>query len=598
MYSAQYGGRSGRAKGKTSKPKREKCVRCGAKGHAVEACTKPVKEGAGENEEQEMAKLRAIQQAKNSGGAGSGISHKTSRAANAKPGKDGSNGNGKHKEGGSGAGGADHQSIPSPFLNDSSMTLEGQGGGGEVTGGSGGAGAAVEDWFEVWDAGCDVGASLDALSASLGSAKKASAAYQSAMAVSASDHYQPHQTVYGGCLCRVTLKPNKPIFHQVASERCRFILGADPHTYFVLGLGPGFCTGSSSSNNANGGGDEDDDDSEEEADDDEDDDEEEEEAAKDQFQEAVSALTDSMDRDGNVVVGVWAKLDYTAAILERPGNDRETQLRRFRATCTAAVQCGVPVQVRLSPGAGDVGGDEEALSSSSSSNAKKGTMVSLSPYVQGVKDLAKVLLEFDGLKVHISCWNGTSAHMSKLLQAFPDTLYIGLTAAVGFSKAADAHECAFDVPLSKLILETDAVIPSEVVTALGRKAFAHSGAVGFCAAAVAHQKKLAPKTVARQASLNTVQLYGNALTVRSKQAAQEAAVLEAERVAALAEEEQEELVVAELATQQEEDAEGPAQLTKKQKKKKKKKGGQQQQSDDADKDFDDEHLATLLDEKL
>jgi Tat protein secretion system quality control protein TatD with DNase activity len=360
----------------------------------------------------------------------------------------------------------------------------------------------------------------------------------------------------------------------------------------VLGLGPGFCTSSICIAEDSDDEDEDEDDSDEEDSDEEEEDDDVEEAEKDQFQEAVSALTESMD---GRVVGVWAKLDYTSAILERPGNDRETQLRRFRATCTAAVQCGVPIQVRLSPGASD---DEEPAPSKA---AKKGTMVSLSPYVQGVKDLAKVLLEFDNLKVHISCWNGTSAHMSKLLQAFPESLYIGLTAAVGFAKADVAHECAFDVPLQKLILETDTVIPAEVVTALGRKAFAHSGAVGFCAAAVAHHKKVPAKQVAKQASLNTVQLYGSALAARSKQAAEEAAVLEAERVIAMAEEEQEELVVAEMATQQEEDAEGtgPTKLTKKQKKKKKKKGGQQdQQSEDVDKDFDDEHLATLLDEKL
>jgi Tat protein secretion system quality control protein TatD with DNase activity len=287
-------------------------------------------------------------------------------------------------------------------------------------------------------------------------------------------------------------------------------------------------------------------------------------------------------------------LDYTTTILERPGYDREAQLRRLRATCTAAVQCQVPVQVRLAPGAGDVKG--EASNKESDATPTSGG-VSLSPYLQGVKDLAKVLLEFTELKVHISCWNGTSEHMIKLLQAFPDTLYIGLTAAVGFAKAAVAHECAFDVPLSKLILETDAVIPSPVVMALGRKAFAHSGAVGFCAAAVAQQKKIPPKRLARITSLNTVQLYG--LTIRSKQAAEEAAVLEAERVAALAEEEEEE-VVAQAIVAQEEDAEAPSQQTKKQKKKKKKKGGQQQQqqSEDADREFDDEHLATLLDEKL
>lgn len=592
MYSAQYGGRSGRAKGKTSKPKREKCVRCGAKGHLIEACTKPVREG---EEEEEMEKLRMAQTAKNSGGAGSGISHKTSRAAGAKSkeggggsgGGGGGGGGGKQKEGGSGAGGADHQSIPSPFINqnpDQVLTAADKEQAEETD----------TDWFEVWDAGCDVGASLDALSASLGSAKKAMTAYQAAMSTAQLQHYKPVRCVYGGCICRITLKPNKPF--KANSERCQFILLADPHTYFCLGLGPGFCDYATPVKDGTAKDDDSDDDDDDDDDDSEEEEKDEQETAKQQFQEAVSALTEAMD---GRVVGVWAKLDYNSTILERPGNDRETQLRRFRATCTAALQCQVPVQVRLTPGADEENGAGASASASASDANKTSGKVSLSPYLQGVKDLAKVLLEFTDLKVHISCWSGTSEHMAKLLQAFPDTLYIGLTAATGFAKANIAHEVAFDVPLSKLILETDTVIPAPVVMALGRKAFAHSGAVGFCAQAVAKQKKIPPKQVARMASLNTVQLYGRELVIRSKQAAEEAAALEAERVIALAEEEQEELVVAEIATQQEEDEEAPAQTKKQKKKNKKKKGGQQQQEgEDADQNFDDEYLATLIDEKM
>jgi hypothetical protein len=39
-------------------------------------------------------------------------------------------------------------------------------------------------------------------------------------------------------------------------------------------------------------------------------------------------------------------------------------------------------------------------------------------------------------------WNGTSEHMSTMLKGFPDTLYIGMNAAVGFIKATLAQECA------------------------------------------------------------------------------------------------------------------------------------------------------------
>jgi len=65
-----------------------------------------------------------------------------------------------------------------------------------------------------------------------------------------------------------------------------------------------------------------------------------------------------------------------------------------------------------------------------------------------------------------------------------------MNAAVGFTKATRAHECAFDVPLHRLLLETDAphAIPAPVTIAMGRAAFCHSGLVPFVAAAVAGHK--------------------------------------------------------------------------------------------------------------
>jgi Tat protein secretion system quality control protein TatD with DNase activity len=227
-------------------------------------------------------------------------------------------------------------------------------------------------------------------------------------------------------------------------------------------------------------------------------------------------------------VGFYAKLEYAPEVLEFPGFDRQNQLRRFRATCTAAIQSNVPVQCRLSPGAADKEYDVET-------------------HKLVMKDLAQILVEMtpasessninnSSLKVHLVCWNGTSDNLMKILQAFPDTVYVGMNAAVGFAKASVAHECAFDVPLNRLLLETDSpnTIPATVVASMGRKAYCHSGHVPIIAAAIAQQKKnsgYSAMDVARMASENTVALYGRGIAQRQEEAAVEAAV----RALALAE---------------------------------------------------------------
>ena len=147
-----------------------------------------------------------------------------------------------------------------------------------------------------------------------------------------------------------------------------------------------------------------------------------------------------------------------------------------------------------------------------------------------------------GLRIHLGCWSGTCDHMLLLLKAFPDTVYIGMNGSVGYAKSTIAHACAFDVPLDRLLLETDAPLatPAPVVSALGRAAYCHSGLVPFVAAAVSEHKKAADVTavdVARASSENTARLYGKGVAARAAQAAAEAAAATAAAAAKLAEEE-------------------------------------------------------------
>jgi Tat protein secretion system quality control protein TatD with DNase activity len=436
MYSAQYGGRSGRAKGKT--PKGDKCSICGKKGHLEEACPK---------RDDTKFTLKAKT------GAGSGFTHKTSRKAGSDKKK-----NGASEDDGNGNG---NETTLTPVFEIKEVD-------------------AQKSPFFFFDAGCDVGEAIDSLATLQGSSKRAMSTYHAALNGS--------KDLYGGCICRQWLKPGRP--WKADAVRTKMMLEADPHTFFVVGLGPGFLMRKSGDEDAS-----------------EDDD--------DDLEEAVDALVEAIEVDDRVV-GFYAKLEYAPEVLEFPGFDRQTQLRRFRATCTAAIQSNVPVQCRVLPGAADKD-DVEA-------------------HTLAMKDFAKVLVEMTPesessnlLKVHLVCWNGTSENLMKILKAFPDTVYVGMNAAVGFTKASVAHACAFDVPLDRLLLETDSpnTIPATVVAGMGRKAYCHSGHVPIIAAAIAEQKKnsgYSAVDVARMASKNTVALYGRGIAERQQEAAVEAAV--------------------------------------------------------------------------
>jgi TatD related DNase len=209
-----------------------------------------------------------------------------------------------------------------------------------------------------------------------------------------------------------------------------------------------------------------------------------------------------------VAVGFFADLDYTPEMLSRPGCDRESQLRRLACTCHAAGQANVAIQIRASPGVGVV--------SSLSSGADDSIDCS---YATATKDLLQVLTAtmatYPLLKVHLSCWSGGADRMMSLLQAFPNgNLYFGFDATVTFSKASHIHECAFDVPLTKVVLETGRTntIPAVVARFMGRDAFSHSGLVPFVAEALAaikgkHDGTVTAAHVARMATQNTLKLY-------------------------------------------------------------------------------------------
>jgi Tat protein secretion system quality control protein TatD with DNase activity len=120
------------------------------------------------------------------------------------------------------------------------------------------------------------------------------------------------------------------------------------------------------------------------------------------------------------------------------------------------------------------------------------------------------------LKIHVSSWTGTAEDMLSLLQTFPENVWFGLDSTVTFAKACRVQECAFDVPLHRILLETGAnSIPSIVTKSMGRHAFSSSALIPFIAQAIAEIKKVDAATVARAAATNTRKLYPTLLNVVS-----------------------------------------------------------------------------------
>jgi len=213
-------------------------------------------------------------------------------------------------------------------------------------------------------------------------------------------------------------------------------------------------------------------------------------------------LSRALSSNKQRVAGVFADMDYRPTTLEKKGMGADDQRSRLEATIKVAVEESVPIQIRSGP------------SPPLTSNEDGGS--STCPYASVIVDLGKILLDsirqYPALKVHLSCWTGKSEHLTALINAFPDNIFVGFDSTVSFAKASALHECVFDVPLTKVLIETGnpRTIPSVATKALGREAFAHSGLVPFIADAISTQKKtklLTAEKIARISSENCIKLY-------------------------------------------------------------------------------------------
>ncbi|XP_058960888.2 putative deoxyribonuclease TATDN2 [Pocillopora verrucosa] len=110
-------------------------------------------------------------------------------------------------------------------------------------------------------------------------------------------------------------------------------------------------------------------------------------------------------------------------------------------------------------------------------------------------------------RIHLHCYTGSSAFATRFFREFPN-LFIGMTAVVTFAKATNIHELAFDVPLEKLLLETDApyFVPSQVADKHNK--FSNPGMAIFTAQRIAEIKGVALEEVLETVRKNTARVYG------------------------------------------------------------------------------------------
>ena len=228
------------------------------------------------------------------------------------------------------------------------------------------------------------------------------------------------------------------------------------------------------------------------------------------LEEVTAALLETQESNSRIIC-FFCDVNYSDDFLKRAGCDKESQLRRLKATFEAAGQSNRVIQLRTLPGAvslpnidGDNCGSEDV---SSVKERVKGTRYA--EMLLGVQSvIMEYLTKFPNLKIHWSCWTGLAPHMLSLLQSIPDNLMIGFDGSCSFSKAQDLHECAFEISLNNILLESSTTIPSHVANALGRDAAYHSGTIPFSAEAIAVLKKtVTAAQVASAAATNTVAFY-------------------------------------------------------------------------------------------
>jgi TatD DNase family protein len=106
--------------------------------------------------------------------------------------------------------------------------------------------------------------------------------------------------------------------------------------------------------------------------------------------------------------------------------------------------------------------------------------------------------------IHVHCFTGTREFAEQLL-ALDANIYIGFTGIVTFNNAQNARDAAAIVPISQMLLETDAPYMAPVPF---RGKPCHSGYIPFIADKLAEIKNVPVEELYRHCRENTMKCYG------------------------------------------------------------------------------------------
>ena len=250
--------------------------------------------------------------------------------------------------------------------------------------------------------------------------------------------------------------------------------------------------------------------------------------------DAIQSLISTVEMHPNKIIGIHGKLNYSPGILTQPGYDAESQRNRLQCCIEAAGQLQLTFQLETIPGA--AGLQQKIHSEEGHQSSLQQVNLAGTDYAKVLLDASKILNQTIGdfssvkekethvkenegyepdhdiedkvfschpnLCIHWSSWSGRADHMMSLLQAFPKNLMaIGMDGSVSFSKATHLHECAFEVPFERVVVETSTTIPALVANVLGRDASFHSGWWPFVLCAIGHYKRTTSTSISGDYSL-------------------------------------------------------------------------------------------------
>ncbi|CAG8555426.1 4528_t:CDS:1 [Ambispora leptoticha] len=115
-------------------------------------------------------------------------------------------------------------------------------------------------------------------------------------------------------------------------------------------------------------------------------------------------------------------------------------------------------------------------------------------------------------RIHVHCFTDSPEFAKSLIEFFPN-LYIGITGVVTFGSAKNTQNTLRDLPISRILLETDApfMIPSKLNRnrrSNEKVSVCHSGMIPFIAEKIAEIKGVEIGEIMRAARENTRNMYG------------------------------------------------------------------------------------------